>query len=510
MTAELVGGVARRGFFPQWDPAKYGVAGVRLAAALRHLDPLAFLAGVNRLGLWPPLYPLAETPAFLLFGDGYRVAAGFVGALDFLTALAAFWAGRWVAADGTDELRPSIAGALTALAVLVCPIGHLFGTLSMLEVPGALLVFVAVGAYARSLATGRREHWRWACIAATALFFLKYNYGLLWLAPLALHEAWRAAGDEEGALRHAARRAGERLRAIDLRRPWTWFLIAYAALLVAIAVTGGWELPLADRTFHVQAVGNPLYVLYLLVVFRALVVPGRRRALLARFRALGERARTAAAWIGLPIAVWFLLPPHLKEFCKFVENRAAGPPAWSLGGLVFYPRAFVAAYSPYLAVGVAVLFLAAWPLAELRRLPPARRLVALALAVGAAALVLHPDKLPRFLFTVAPLVWLGAAATVAAGLRSMAAAAGRWRAAAGVGGAAALAVAALLVWVAVAGGVDAQRLARDHAERSVPARRAAARRPRRRRRDQRRQRRRRHLERPQPGARRVAPPPPSP
>ena len=146
MTAELWAVSLAGGFFPQWDPAKYGVAGVRLAAAVRHLDPLAFLAGVNRLGLWPPLYPLAETPAFLLFGDGYRVAAGFVGALYFLTALAAFWAGRWVAADGTDELRPSIAGALTALAVLVCPIGHLFGTLSMLEVPGALLVFVAVGA----------------------------------------------------------------------------------------------------------------------------------------------------------------------------------------------------------------------------------------------------------------------------------------------------------------------------------------------------------------------------
>ena len=171
------------GFFPQRDPAIYGVAGspsgggaspprsTGVPRRRRSVRPLAAALPARRDAVLPPLrrhssgWPPASSARSYSWPRWRRSGPG-VG---------------WPR-TAPDELRPSIAGALTALAVLVCPIGHLFGTLSMLEVPGALLVpRRRRRPPARSLATGRREHWRWACITTTALFFLKYNYGLLWL-----------------------------------------------------------------------------------------------------------------------------------------------------------------------------------------------------------------------------------------------------------------------------------------------------------------------------------------
>ena len=210
------------------------------------------------------------------------------------------------------------------------------------------------------------------------------------------------------------------------------------------------------------------------MLLRHLAWPRRRRALLDRLRRLEPRARTAALWIALPIAVWFLVPPHVKDFFKFVENRSSGFPFWSLETLALYPRAFVAEFAPHPAIGVAALLLAAAPFLYLRRLPPAHRALALALVVGAAALVLHPYKQPRFLFPLAPLVWLAAAATLADALGALGARArqaGRAvripsaiTAAVAVGG-----LAAWLGWTAVAGGVDRERLAARHADQTVPA-----------------------------------------
>lgn len=498
---------------PQWDPAGYGVAGARLADAVRAVEPLTFLHELNRSGLWPPLFPLAETPVFLAFGPGYRVAGALLAALVLLTAMAAYWAGRWLVlacrvaarrspAGGRDpEDRASarrtatarldppaagVAGALTALLVLASPFVHLFGTLVMLEVPGALLVFAAVGTYARALASHRLRHWRWACAAATALFFLKYNYGLLWLVPLALSELWLAAERSgESPLRLARRWLGSRLRSADLAAPWTWFVALYLAGL-ALLVVGEWGVRLAGREVGARSIGNPLYALYLLFAIRHLAWPRRRRELLARYRRLGERGRTAVRWIVLPIAVWMALPPHMKDFFKFVVNRSSGVPLWSVDRLAFYPGVFVADYSPHPAVGIAVLLLAAGSLAGLPRLPPARRALGIALLVGSLAAFLHPYQLPRFLFTLAPLVWLSAAATVAAGLGAARARADRRlhpdsgspprgprRALAGavaaLPGFAAVALWVWGAWIAITGGVDRARLAQAHEVRSVPA-----------------------------------------
>ena len=343
------------GAFPQWDAAKYGVAGVRLAAALREPDPAAFAGGVIRLSLWP-LFPLIEAPVLLVLGDDYRRAEGVVAALFLLAALAAFWAGRWTLAatvpppggddapDGAGRAGgdgrfgaplPELAGALTAACVLTSPAFHLFGTLVMLEVPGTLLMLVAAGAYLRSLAAGRghgagsAQGFRLACAAAAALFFLKHNYGLLWLAPLGLSELWRASG-EEGPLRRAVRWARQRWLAIDPRRPWTWLLAAYFALLASMAVTGGWELRLGGSTLHLHGLGNPVYALFLLVLARHLAWPRRRRVLVDRLRRLGRGpASPRGGWPSpSPSGFWSRATSRTSSSSSRIALRGCPSGAW--------------------------------------------------------------------------------------------------------------------------------------------------------------------------------------
>ncbi len=211
-----------------------------------------------------------------------------------LTVMAGFWAGRQVAGDGGE-----LAGALVAASVAVSPAFLLFGTLVMLEVPGALLLFLAVGSYARSLRSGLPRDFTLACLAAVLLFFLKFNYGLAWLVPFVLAEIWLAAGS----LAALRAQAAARVRSVDWRRPWPIFLLAYAAAIVALALFGGRVNDPSGQASRSISLGTPLYVLYVLVLARALIRPRRSWALLkAWYATAGSRPRAIALVVLLPIA----------------------------------------------------------------------------------------------------------------------------------------------------------------------------------------------------------------
>jgi hypothetical protein len=442
---------------PQWDMAKYGVSGLRLAEAVRDVDLLAWLRRVNELDVWPPGFPVVESFAFLAFGPGFRVTELLNVVLFAAAAFAAFWAGweveRWAGAG-----RATVAGVLAAALWLASPFAQLFATLTMLEVPGALVLFAAVALYARWLRRRRVGDLRAAALAAAALVFTKYNYGLLWIAPLVVHEAW----DEHGTLAAAGRRLRSSLAAVAWRRPWPVFLGLYGLVLLSIPLSGGWRFEVAGTEVAASSLGNPVYALYVIVLARLAVVPAARRRAVERWRRSAERFRVLGCWIGLPVAVWMLVPEHTKNFFAFVENRASD---LSLAGhLAAYPRSFVAAYHAAEWLGWAVAAAALVPLLRLRRLPPERRAVGLALLAGIAAALLHPYKEPRFLFTVVPLAWLFAAAGVAEAADQLAhrlPARGRAPARA--------AAAAVAVALVAAGGVDAGRLGEVRALYAVDA-----------------------------------------
>jgi hypothetical protein len=434
---------------PQWDMAKYGASGLALADAAARLDLGTFIARAWELDVWPPLFPLVEAAAFLVADDGFETPRRLVALLFFGCVLAAGWT-AWEIDRITGPALGAVTAALAAAFVAASPFHHLFGALTMLEVPGTLLLLASVACAARWLATGRPGWWTAACATALALFFTKFNYGLLWIVPLLLHEAWRRAGSAGELARGAAARA----RAFRWRRPWPLFVAAALALVATIPLSGGWDLLVAGAEVRATSTGNPLYALFLLTVLRYSVLPGPRRRLAGRLRTAPPVWRTALLVLALPIALWMLWPEHTKELLGFVENRSSHLPFAE--ALLFYPQVFVDRFHASPGLGLAVLATALVVALRLPRLAPGRRLVTLAMLVGLLALLAHPYKMPRFLSPVAPLVWLAAASAFVEAAWQVA-----LRLPRGLGRAVPAAVALASLALAARAGVDRPRLEAD-------------------------------------------------
>lgn len=389
---------------PQWDMAHRGVEGIRLAEALRRGDVVELLARLNDMSVWPPAFPLLEAPVFLASGYDFRTPRLLVLALYLLSVPALYLAGHFL-----DRRRGGAVGLLAAALLVASPFFQLFACLVMAEIPGVLLLALALAAYFRALEREEAGAWRIAWGLGTLLFFCKYNYGLMWLAPLLIHEAWLAYGSPTGALRRLFRWAAD----IDYRRGWPLFVLVYLAVVSAVVAAGGVRFQIAGARLRLVSMGNPLYVLFL---FWALRLLRRPRENWRRFRGWLEerrpRHRELVLWTVLPIGAWMLIPPHAGDFYRFLDNRSSGIPFWSLENFYYYPRSFLGWYAPAPWIGAAVLVLGVLPCFLLTRLPPRPRALALAVLFGTAVTFFHPYKLPRFIFTLAPLLWLSAALVV--------------------------------------------------------------------------------------------------
>lgn len=457
----LVGFTATGDRLPQWDQAKYAVSGLRLAGEVSRLDPLGFAARIHELSAWPPTYPLLEMPVLLLAGPAHTVPRTLVAVLWVLTLLAAWWASRRILPEltGSSELRtaPGQAEAVGLLAAAWLAAGPLFqalGTVNLLEIPGLLLLLLALGCYLRALEgeiaqseipeipppdspgperppsgaaseassgpSGNPARWWSATWAASlALFLCKYNYGLLWLVPLGLAEAHRRCGSWSAVGRIAYRR----LLRVRWRRPWPWVVVAVLLVVSLIRLTGGIDAEILGQRLRATSAGNPLYALYLLAVLRLgrrllWGGPESRRRFRQRLARLDRAGHGAVRWLLAPLGLWFLLPPHLKDFAGFVENRSSDLPLTGAEAWLFYPRALGEAYAPLPWLGGLAMVLAAVGLvAGLRgRAEAPHRLLALLLGIQWAALILHPYKLPRFAVSAALLTGLMAAVVLVRGV----------------------------------------------------------------------------------------------
>ena len=408
VAARLVRIAAGEPGFPLWDEAAHGLAGLDLADALRAGDLPGLLRVLNERVTWPFVHALLLLPGFLLLGSGYATGDVVSAVLLGGTAVAAFAAGL-----ALHPTRGPWLGAMAAVLLLLAPAYRLHGTLTMLEVPGALLLAIALAWYVRAGLAGEpgtprsRSALRAAGIASATLFLTKYNYGLLWLLPLAAHEA---TGSSAAGCRAVLDTALACLRGRPWLRPFPLFVAAYVLFLLAIVVTGGWDVVVAGHAVSIHSPGNPAYILYAILLIGAVTRWARRPAAAReRWRALASRHRTLLATVGAPLAVWFAipLPNRVQAFFSFVQNRSDAVPLGLLDRLVFYPHAFLADYAPVPAVGAVVLALALLPPRGTRRGDPAR-LVYLAMWVGLAAATFHAYHQSRFLFTTALMVWLSA------------------------------------------------------------------------------------------------------
>ena len=388
---------------PLWDMAKYGAGGLRLHDALADGQLWQAIVEINDMSVWPPWWPSVSAVAFAVLGPGFSTPRILLTLLWALAVAVAAWAPRPLQGGAP-------AGALAAAWLAAGPMFQSLAVVNLLELPGLLLLMLALGCYLRALSasTPRAEHrWWWAtAVASLCLFFCKYNYGLLWLLPLAASEAYRRCGSW-GAF-------GGRVLVLIPRLPWRrplwWLLLVWLALLLAIRWSGGFELTLGGREVRATSIGNPAYALYLALcgwaAYRYRTGSGYGDFL----PPLTPTDRILGRWLVLPIALWMLIPPHVKDLFGFLENRSSDLPWFE--GLVFYPRAVIESYAAHEALGLVVIAVAVLGIRDLWSESDGRRVVALNLWLGVLALLTHPYKLERFGFQTAWLLGLVAGLTL--------------------------------------------------------------------------------------------------
>lgn len=382
---------------PRWDEARHGLDGVRLADAVRTLDPIQFLSDIWGMAYWPPAYPLMELPAFLWFGSEPGVARALMSGVFGACVVAAFLAGA-----ALGGRRGVLVGLLTAALVSASPFLQHYGTIVMLELPGALMSLLAFATYARFLETRLDRDLRMAGAAALVLFFCKYNFGILWMAAVALYEV----GESPILRTRPWSEVPNQWRGLTARsRAFFVFLAMYLGFLGAILVTGGWIWEIGGARISVRKLGNPVSLLGVILLFRFLLRP---RWNIARVRtwldSIAPHHRFMLVWVLLPMTVWLLLPPHTSAFFNFVQNRPAERTL--LENLLFYPREFMTQYSSSPSSGLFMLVVSLLPLFWIHRQPPRERLLTLALTVAFVFTAAHRLKEARFLLVVTPLIWL--------------------------------------------------------------------------------------------------------
>jgi hypothetical protein len=382
----LLGLAASAPWVPAWDEAKYGVAGLRLAAAFSHFDLASLWHEVNALSVWPPFFPLLESVAFLATRPEPGVARQLVvllfAAALVVTCFSLGKAGGWL-------------GIAVAAGLLASPLNQTFAMLAMLEIPGLFLLCVAWACVVRALeleGAGKpsADWWRATWLASAALFFCKYNYGLVWLVPLI------------GYLVAHGRVPGVREWRRTLGSAWTWAVVSVGALALLLRFTGGAQLSVQGVAVSITSAGNAFYALLVMATLRGLWQLARSpRPTWLVVRAWDRAWNGAVVCVFAPILLWLLIPPHAKDFVGFLENRSSDLP-WA-AGLSFYPTVLAHSWAP------APWF--AWVLVALA-LPAMRHVLRpgpVGLAVWAAgahwlAVILHGYKEDRFLLHAA--FWL--------------------------------------------------------------------------------------------------------
>ncbi|HSF02851.1 MAG TPA: hypothetical protein VLA62_07570, partial [Solirubrobacterales bacterium] len=192
---------------PLWDMAEHAWQALVITRDIENGEILRLLVHLNRQDTWPFGYSLLVAPFLLLGGADFAAATLSSVVLFALGPVLLLWAAREID-DGPAGLA---AGLLAGSLFLASPIFRLYGILVMRELAGVALTLLALALYLRALRGGSLAAYRAAGLTTLALFFVKYNYAVLWLLGVAVHQL----GGLPGATRAALAR-----RAAGLVWPW--------------------------------------------------------------------------------------------------------------------------------------------------------------------------------------------------------------------------------------------------------------------------------------------------
>ncbi|MGH9371015.1 MAG: hypothetical protein ACRD15_05740, partial [Vicinamibacterales bacterium] len=427
--------VRARRLLPRWD----------LATHLGHgwLDYHLLVTGqIHRVvwdvwlqGYWPPGLSIYQVPFYLVLG-GEMTSGLWSSPVAFVL----------VAATGAAVLlRQWSGGGLLATSLFVSllissPFLLAYASVTMTEMLGALAQLLVLFCYLAWRQRPSARHARLLAVSLTVLFFVKYNYFVLLVAPLVLHE-WLERTSGSTPARRLASLWGYTRRILS--SPTGLFVLLYLAGLLLIMSTGGFQFQLLGQRVSVRSIGNSGHVVLYILLLRLWYLHRRGRIDWQRLTSADARIRPLLRWFILPVALWLAspYPNHIRDFANLVINRPLGQPTVG-SGMVTYVDALRTAYfynEWMLAVVAAAFGVAA---VRYRAQPPLMQWLILAIPLQLAAISLHQTRFPRFLLPTVVLLCLAAASEV-----------GRWFA----GSIAARVTAGLLAPIVVASGVIAAR-----------------------------------------------------
>jgi hypothetical protein len=392
--------------------------GLDLAVATQALDPLSFLAHLEKARVWPPVHGLALALVFVLGGIDMRLAIvpSLIGwvctiVLIYMIALRLF----------ADRCTGIMAGMFAVTFAAASPAFRLITADVMLEGLGSALTAFCLYGYLRAAAEPERSRW-WTtlAIALTVLFFEKSNYWALTIVPLAVaHLCTDPRGWLTGSRALVATLDPRAIMHRAVRDPLVIAFGVVVLVVMALYARGPTALDLFRQHVSLYPPENLMTAAWAVLFVRLAMLWRDNRVAFDAYAT--PPGRSLFYWHVVPVAVSFLLPKRIATFLWYVgpTHYAAGVSYNPLHALASQWQAFSQGFhpAPWLAILVLVLVVAA--VVHMPRLNPGTRVIFVLPAISALAVILHPQQQWRFQATWLFAVWILAgagAATVLVGL----------------------------------------------------------------------------------------------
>jgi hypothetical protein len=165
---------------PQWDMAHNALLGAGLARDLRAGNVLQLLRDVNAHTMWPFGFSLLLAPFFL--ARGFELTSAVLPVVIAFAALPLVLG--WVCREADPGARGAWVALISSGLVLASPLLQLLSIVVLRETTGAVALLAATALYLRARRKGTIASWRLAGLATLAVFFVKYNYALVWIAAM--------------------------------------------------------------------------------------------------------------------------------------------------------------------------------------------------------------------------------------------------------------------------------------------------------------------------------------
>jgi hypothetical protein len=397
--------VRLRHLLPRWDLATHLGHGWLDYHLLVTGQILRLLADLWLQGYWPPGLSIYQVPFYVVLGGDitsglWSTPVAFV--LACVTGSMLLWR-LW----GYSSL---LSASLFLALLMSSPFLLAHASVAMTEMLGVLGQLFLLLCYVNYRQHPGGPTARLFAISLTLLFFIKYNYFVLLVGPLLLHE-WLERTSCSG--------LGGRLDSLwgwtrwALSSPTGAFVAVYFAAVAIVLGTGGFDFRVLGQRVSVHTIGNSGHVVLYICLLRLWYQHRRGRIDWNSLMAADVRIRPLLIWFVVPVTIWFAspYPNHIRDFANLMINRQLGEPTVG-AGVATYLDALRTAY--FYAEWVLIFVVAAFVLAAVRyrSQPPVMQWLILAIPLQFAAIAVHQTRFPRFLLLTVVLLCLAGSSEV--------------------------------------------------------------------------------------------------